>query len=404
MPGLTFEDFKRIVRSALSDYFASIDARIREGSLTPPANCALLYPSTVLFTKTATHHVFELFGAREQPGELAVKDNSKIKTLNRLVGGFDPVDSTIYLIGTPEAQPTNMLIAFEDMTLGNGSHLFADDPRLVASDALRPPATLVSFREAAESFMAINAECIRTPMFSRVLVTSGYESFVRPRYTNLLMGESIDADEAELRKDLARVLSEFPPRGVQIASSEHYADLLLMASFTTLYLQGVKETTITEFVEAHDKIIRRAFGAEVVFYQKKLAWREGNSDPTEESIQPDVILRTTDGEWIILDFKLPLLGKKLTARGHSRRKLAEPVGEGVEQLANYEEYFTFEKNRQEAFTVLGDCPLDPQLVLVIGSSENFNPVEIREAKRSRRPVEILDYDTLIYLFAAQTEA
>lgn len=397
MPEVTYESFKAIVHESVAGHIDAVHARVRNGSLTPAAGCVVLYPTTLLFTKTETHYAFELLGVRRQPDPLNVKENKKVTSFNRLVGGFEPTGSTAYMIDTEGSQRTNMLVAFVDQMMTSGSHLFDPDPRLAGVKGIVPTTPLVSFADPP-SFMIVNAENIRTLVISRSAFTSGSGAVVRPRYTNLLIGETADTTEAQLRTDLAQALAGYPPRGLHAAPSEQYEDLLLMGSFTTLYLQDVKETTVTEFVQAHERIIKRAFDADSVFYQKTLFWQEGNPDAAEKSIQPDVIIRTRDGRWIILDFKLPLLDKELTAGEHKRRRFTYPLADGIAQLFNYADYFTYQKNCQEALAVLGDCPIEPQLVLVVGSSENFDLAAVEQAKRSHKPVEILDYDTLMQLF------
>lgn len=70
------------------------------------------------------------------------------------------------------------------------------------------------------------------------------------------------------------------------------------------------------------------------------------------------------------------------------------------QLGNYEEYFTFPQNlaaAQEALKVMLGVP---ELVLVVGSDENYKADEIREATRMSRTFDLIDYDTLMRLYLA----
>ncbi|MFC1435701.1 hypothetical protein ACEZDB_34210 [Streptacidiphilus sp. N1-3] len=50
--------------------------------------------------------------------------------------------------------------------------------------------------------------------------------------------------------------------------------------------------------------------------------------------------------------------------------------------------------------LLGEAPTIPELVLVVGSDENFDAEKVREATRLERPFEIIDYDTLMRMYLA----
>jgi hypothetical protein len=189
------------------------------------------------------------------------------------------------------------------------------------------------------------------------------------------------------------------PPGVQVVPEGTAEAQVLAAEILNLYLQGAIETTITEFLEVYDNVIRSAFNASDVYYQQHLPWIQGNSDPEEESIQPDVIYRGKDRTWNVVDFKLPLLDKnKLTTGRHARRGFIYPVRDGINQLANYVDYFKFEANQEAAARVLGAKVMNPRPMLVIGSYENVDMTPISEAMRATIDFEIVDYDLLLRLF------
>jgi hypothetical protein len=112
-----------------------------------------------------------------------------------------------------------------------------------------------------------------------------------------------------------------------------------------------------------------------------------------------MIVRTRLGTWSIVDFKLPLLDKPgLTKGPRRRRRFVDAVGEGISQLANYAEYFSTPGNRNAAAEQFGESFENPDLVLVVGNFENYDLAEVEEAKRTYRPVEVIDYDSLVRLF------
>ena len=90
------------------------------------------------------------------------------------------------------------------------------------------------------------------------------------------------------------------------------------------------------------------------------------------------------------------MNKKRTTKGkHKRRRFIDAVNEGVAQLANYEEYFNFEKNRDYAYTKFGVKIKNPTIYLIVGNYANIIEDEINEAKRMlKENYKIIDYDTL----------
>ncbi|WP_034087950.1 Shedu anti-phage system protein SduA domain-containing protein [Streptacidiphilus albus] len=401
MPGISFDEFKKTTKKLIDEHYVEVKHLISKGIMSAGEEAIFLFPSTLLYTKTETHYVFELIGAMRKLDPLQVKDRNAT-SLNQVVNNFSPKSDSFYVLGTEGAQPTNMHLNWKGQNLlgafPDGS-LAARFPGVTVFDALP---NLVSF-SVVPSLLAIDAERIRSIALDNCMLTSRVEEVIRPKFVNFLYAVSIDADAAEIAADLA-VLKPVPGKlvpGIQAAALGKAEAARTAAGFATLYLQGVRETTITAFLEKHSEVIERVFDADKVFYQPELAWREGNPDPTEESIQPDVLLRTRGGEWKIVEFKLPLLDKKsLTAGNHARRRFTLSVADGVHQLANYEEYFGFSKNLMAAQELLGEAPTIPSLCLVVGSDENFDGEEVRQATRLHRPFDIIDYDTLMRLYLA----
>jgi hypothetical protein len=210
--------------------------------------------------------------------------------------------------------------------------------------------------------------------------------------------ESPELSEA-LRQVITTRLGELP--GVLLVREGLQESVAQAGQFANLYLQGAQETTLTSFLEDHSDIIKQALQASSISFQPDLIWYEGNPDPDEEAIQPDVILRREDGSWLIVDFKLPLLNKEsITSGGHRRRRFTYTVADGIAQLHNYREFFDYDANRQNASARLGGEVRDPQLMLVVGTSENVDLTEVDEAMRALKPIDIVDYDTLIRLAIA----
>jgi hypothetical protein len=265
---------------------------------------------------------------------------------------------------------------------------------------LSPKSQIRSFASAS-SWMALDAKSFRTLAINRCYLTSGVGAIVRPRYINFLFGEAKDVESAEFVTDLGRHMNIPSDQfmGVSPVPVGHLESLRLAAEFASLYMQGVKEVTLSQFLKRHEEVIKRTFSADRVFFEQTLPWLDGNPDPDETNIRPDLIARKNDGSWMIVDFKLPLLDKaRVTTGKRARRKFIHTVNDGISQLFNYADYFNSPMNQNAAASILGEHLSNPQLALVVGSYENVNMTEVDEAKRAYKPVDIIDYDMLIRLY------
>jgi hypothetical protein len=359
-----------------------------------------------LFTQTETHYVFELLGSRRHHGPLLVKENSKISSFNRLVGGFDPDGTTIYMFGAETPEQINIHMSYEDITITSQLDIVQLEARFPGFASLNPGARLHSLVGSA-SFLPIDAQYIRTLSIKNCYLTSHAGNIIRPRYVNFLFGSSRETGEDELIKDFGEFLDIPSPQlmGISTVPERQEQSLRLAAEFASLYLQNVEETTLTQFLSKHGEMVKRAFNADKIFFEKPLKWIDGNPDPSETSIRPDIILRKHDGSWLVMDFKLPLLEKRhITTGRRARRRFIHSVSDGISQLFNYADYFSFAANQECVAAQLGEQVSDPQLVLIVGNYENFNLAEASEAKRPYKAIDIIDYDTLIRLYLADKSA
>lgn len=175
----------------------------------------------------------------------------------------------------------------------------------------------------------------------------------------------------------------------------------LAGQFVNIFLiPSLPETTIGKFLVENPTFVKRAFSCKNFLYEKELEWIEGNPNPDEKSIRPDLMLEKENGFYDICDLKTAALSKQRITRGeHRRRRFIDYVHEGMAQLGNYEDYFKFEKNRAYAFSKFKIKVDQPNLILVVGNYENAPRNEIEEASRMLRPnFQIIDYDTLNSMF------
>jgi hypothetical protein len=163
---------------------------------------------------------------------------------------------------------------------------------------------------------------------------------------------------------------------------------------------SLHETTIGEFLKLHPDIIKTVFKSSVVLYEPYLTWEEHDGTCEDTAINPDLLVQRGDGFFDIYDLKTALLDKaRITKASRSRRRFIDYVEEGIAQLANYREYFSYPKNAALAKEKYGVEVKDPKLVLVVGSWDNVDPVEVEQASRKHGDlIEVIDYDTICQMF------
>jgi hypothetical protein len=134
-------------------------------------------------------------------------------------------------------------------------------------------------------------------------------------------------------------------------------------------------------------------------YEKSFPWLQHDGTVTDSEINPDLLVKRTDGFFDIYDFKLAKTERaRLTKGERKRRRFVDYVAEGVHQLANYREYFTYPKNAEFAERKFGVKIKEPKLVLIAGHAENIVRDEVLQACRPYHDVHLVDYDTLATMF------
>lgn len=135
-------------------------------------------------------------------------------------------------------------------------------------------------------------------------------------------------------------------------------------------------------------------------YEPELEWRQHDGTCVDRSINPDLLVQRPDGYFDIYDLKTAATHRaNLTKGGRKRRRFVDYVDEGVAQLANYREYFQYPGNAEHAKQKYGVEVKEPKLVLIVGSWDNVNATEVKQAcRRYSADVEIVDYDTLRFIY------
>lgn len=400
---MAFRPFGAMALASADSYFSAISEAHEKERLSTEAGHVLLYPSLLLATDAVSHYTFELIGARRHNRRLLPK-TQKVPSLDVSLGQFSfdgPFDSGPKLSWPPQDQGADGPVI--------KNLLFSCEDSEVAFDARFPglrqlfPTVLKRVARQSQCFKAIDVRNMAgTLVIENCVLTNAIDPVVRARYINLLVAVPKATSEADFRAFMKRLFileDGREPVGVRAVREGDGESACVAGQFMNLLLQGAKETTLTKLLEQHSEVLLRAFDAESIAYQPLLPWVTGNPDPDEKHIQPDMIVRGRNGGWRIVEFKLPLLKKSSVTKGtHRRRRFIDPVAEGISQLYNYFDYFDHPRNVAAAESRLGGKVIDPRLTLVAGTSENVDINEVSQALRPYKPVDILDYDTLVGLY------
>ncbi|MCO1334426.1 hypothetical protein MO867_08740 [Microbulbifer sp. OS29] len=405
---MNFKEFKTTTVDIWHQYFEHLWKFIENGQLyfENQKDNKFLFPSTIIFTKTSEHYIAEFFGANEEYCGLSPKDN-KEKSSDKYFYQFtlsDDHEKKAFITaksGSLQLHDIRISIDFnENKVKKRFPHFNFMD---FSTDGINSTNTEIPFA-LGEDF--------QHGLMSNFLLINTKDNFYRFKYIiNLSMTNkrtSQNEYKKHLEEELNKSLSNKKFYGLIVCDGEEAKKRIISSQFANIYLSSFRETAIGEYLNKHPQIVKDGLRCESFLYEKELEWAEGNSDPSEKSIIPDLFLkRKNEDLYDICDLKLPRLDKKLTKGKHKRRRFYDYVYEGVCQLANYEDYFNFEKNKSHALEKHNIQVSEPKLYLIVGNHENYKRDEIEEASRMLNKAQdlgekyiIIDYDTLnaMYLF------
>ncbi len=384
---MLFEKFSAFMHKNLDDYFKFVARAEGAGELSVK-DVDVLYPRILLVVNCGGYFVAELMGFSVGYRGLIVKRHAQ-KSIHRYFDAFYNPESSGF--GQMRVTGPN---ATRTMCFSNTDDFDKVVERFPAVEFYQ---TRVVCKEAV-SFFEFSEDFVSSFIQDSIFVASRGSAFrVKHIVGSFVFRANLDkgAVEQSLNYYLGgRMISMAMP-----CKSGRVKSVLVAAQLQSLYLfDKMRETTIGEFVNQHPEIVMRAFDSNRILYEPSFLWLEHDGTCDDESINPDLMVCRQDGCYDIYDLKTALLDRSLTRGKRRRRGLSEVVYDGVNQLANYREYFTYEKNSQYAKDRYGVKVHDPKLTLVVGSWENYDPVEIAQACRSVPGVDIIDYDTLIHRF------
>ena len=392
---MRFRDFVNVNLQEWNKYFELLFGNISCGVIRLGTG-KLLIPNLALFTETDNHFIFELFGA--------ASDYTGLKPF------LQKSSSTTRYLGQFETQEETPIFAFAGRNIGISTLLLSREADL---DAVKTRFGFVADqwktrleRKGGNGALFSFASTFQSCFINNCLIVNKHDEIYRLKYILHAVVVNKEHSREEYTDDLFNMLHK--PQlttndlyGIHYVPKPTYEYLALSGQFTNIFLSPeLRETRIGEFLDKHPLFIRRTFSCITYLYNKRFKWIEGNPNPNEKYIQPDLMLRRQDGFFDICDLKTAILNKQRITKGrHRRRRFIDYVEEGLAQLANYEEYFKFRRNVEWVWSKYKVKVNNPNLILVVGSYENASKAEINEATRRLKPnYQIIDYDTLNSLF------
>lgn len=380
-------------------YFDAVRVASREGKLVDSDGRPVqpMYPSILLVCDTPTHVYGELLGGTSSPPTSLQVVRRSLPSTRDLLGMF-PSASTGYLFnidGRRIRLAHLALLSKRDRDAFTGRYPeLADmhDSTLVYDGSL----------DVDDAFHPICLADDSDLWLDDVLTVASWRGQVRARYFQSAWLIERDASSSELQR---RFDYHHPIGGPETglltpAVKSQQGSVVRAANFASLSsVDKIGETTITKFLEYNEQILLTALDGVSLIPQPYLVWQEGNQDTSEIAIQPDFMVVDREGEGHVCEVKLPLLERtSLTTGGHRRRRFVNAVTEGIAQLANYREFLSYDRHCRAIYDAYGITIKEPRVILLVGSADNYDPEEVRQAQRMLQPFELIDYDSLRALY------
>lgn len=391
-----FNTFIGITNQQLNKYYKGIESMFKYGHIKTSGDGMLLYPNMVIFSESKQHYICEVFGLSEKFSGLSEKIQKKLSTYEYLSQNFEQNDN----IHEPLFFLDSHNVTLSRLLLSNGY----DKDKITDRFGFSPDEIWGShlIRKNGVGCILKFGEKFKSLYIKDCCIINRIDELYRMKQISFLMIINKKMNLSEYKNELNIKLAE-PIRDIQnlygIKYIENKDDFnkYNITQFANIFLNpNINETTIGEYLNKNPKIILNGLGYKDMIYEPEFKWIEGGPDD-EYKINPDIMMRDNDGFYDIVELKLPKLEKKSITKGkHKRRRFIDNVNEGISQLANYEEYFQFEKNKKYAYEKMGiKVRNNSKKILIIGNYENYNIDEVREASRClKESYQVIDFDTL----------
>lgn len=376
-----------------SSYFEKIKAHAEAGRLSATVGGKTYYPNILICTETDNIFLAELVGITEIFSGLKLKrqrQESAELYINQLPSPPGPAGIQFNSRGN----------TVKDICLAHDVDISALRQRFPVVDLF--PTRLKFTAEGVPGALVQFGPGFESAHLENCVIVNRLGSALRAKHVLGLTMISRDVSPLAYRQFLSSLTERPFVTAVHTVVPGKGRDYVMAGQFQSLYLSPkLRETTIGEFLNQHASILRRALSIRRHIHEPYLEWIESNGANTESAINPDLLLEREDGHFDIYDLKTAALDRiSITKGGRSRRRFIDYVEEGIAQLANYQEYFLFPKNREFAKNRYDITVDEPHGILVVGSFENANREEILEASRKLENITLIDYDTLTQLFLA----
>jgi hypothetical protein len=385
-------EFVRQTVTFWSAYFEKIRSHAEEGGLSAAAGCKTYYPNILICTETDDIFLAELVGIAEEFSGLILKRH-RLKSAELYVNQL-PSPTGPGLIQFTRGNVIRRICLSHDVDMLSLRQRFPVVdlfPSRIYGSGGEKRGPVIQFGSTFES----------AHIESSVIVNA-LGPVLRAKHVLAMTMISRGMSPLAYREFLASIVEGSFVAAVHTVPAGKERDYIMAGQFQNLYLSPkLRETTIGEFLKQHASIMQRALSARRQVYEPYLQWIESNGAQTESAINPDLLLEREDGHFDIYDLKTAALDNTSITKGHrSRRRFIDYVEAGIAQLANYEEYFSFPKNREFAKVHYNVTVDRPRGTLVVGNFDNAHPEEISEACRKLKDITLIDYDTLTQLFLA----
>ncbi|EKF65042.1 hypothetical protein B194_1995 [Serratia plymuthica A30] len=397
---MEIEKFAITCKRALDRHFKKVKYAYDNGYLVSQdgSSADFFYPTTILCAKTEEVFSVELIGISKKIKPLKIKKYSNL-SFDKLISYCDKVENS-----NAQFVFSGSIISLKHMLLTNDIE-YLDEKQERFPIVSKFPTKIVG-DENAQNLFAFDANLL-TASFKDVVVVTCKNNTFRARYIYEMLIFKNKIEEEELQQLLLEHL-DFSKKGSSVFGAQKIKTTSDIKEVQVSYLHNmilrneIHETTIGDYLNENIDIILSTLGYTDAIYEPTLYWIEKTPDNTDISINPDFLLQRKDGFYDICDLKKGLVNRKNLTKGERRRRrFIDAVNEGIAQLDNYAEYFTFEKNAEHASEKYEVKTRNPFKILIVGNLENTVDEEVKQALRGRSDLLVIDYDSIIYMFLAR---
>lgn len=388
---LNFQRYKQLSLQCWLAYFRALDKHREDGAI-QAFDYKLYFPTIILFIRTDQHFITELIGASETYSGLVEKHESLGSTSAYLFQFADEWSDRPCIDLSQSAGCSIRGVRFQ---------------HAVDEDDLRRRFPCIEFDKDAPriesdfdgALLGLNGSNY-VSLFDCIIINR-YRAAMRMKHVlaaTIVLRSTSEQNLLQMMKSHLTLKNNDTPNAVHWCRNDREAEFRIAAQFTSFFMfgQGLRETTLGEFLKTHPDFVKRSLGVDAFEYEPTFEWIDQPEGANYgHAINPDLMVKSKSGTWDIYDLKRPLLDRRSLTKGRAaRRRFIDYVEDGIAQLAHYHEYFAFERNREYARNKYGIVCDNPKLVLVVGNWDNIDRRRIDEASRRLNKIEIVDYDTL----------